>query len=103
MAFPPGWHNPIMVAPGQLQTGIDALLLLPSRTDLSKVRLAAQRSLKQANQQRYTPIQVTPQGVLWDGHHAVRVAAEDGDVVNVKVVDQTVPPVGLTILQLPVR
>ena len=64
MPLPPGWHNPITVAPGQLQTGVDASLLLPSRMDLSQLRLAAQRSLKQANQQRYTPIQVTPQGVI---------------------------------------
>jgi hypothetical protein len=103
MASPPSRQNPITVAPGQFQTGVDASLLLPSRPDLSQVRLAAQRSLKQARQPRYTPIQVTPQGVIWDGHHAVRVAAEDGDVVNVKVIDQTVPPIGLTILQLPVR
>jgi hypothetical protein len=103
MASPPGWQNPITTAPGQFQNGVDASLLLPSRPDLSQARLAAQRSLKQAKQPRYTPIQVTPQGVIWDGHHAVRVAAEDGDVVNVKVIDQSVAPVGLTILQLPVR
>jgi hypothetical protein len=103
MSFPPGWQNPITAVPGQMQHGVDASLLLPSRPDLSNARLTVQRSLKQASQPRHTPILVTPQGVIWDGHHAVRVAAEDGDVVTVKVVADTVPPNGLTILQLPVR
>lgn len=41
----PGWQNPITVAVGQLQVGIDPNALLPSRLDLSRLRLEAQRQL----------------------------------------------------------
>jgi hypothetical protein len=46
---------------------------------------------------------VTTEGVIWDGHHAVRVAAENGETVDVRVVALLESPSGLTILQLPVR
>jgi hypothetical protein len=35
---------------------------------------------------RFTPIRVTPEGVIIDGHHAVRAAAVAGVPVNVSVV-----------------
>jgi hypothetical protein len=100
---PPGWRNPIVVPPGQVQQGVDATQLLPSRADLSQTRLARQRALVQAGVPRQTPVQVTPAGVIWDGHHAVRVAAERGGTIDVLVVAAVVPPSGMTILQLPVR
>jgi hypothetical protein len=103
MKPPPGWQNPITAAPGQVQHGVDAAQLLPSRSDLSRLRLAQQRALAHANTPRWTPIQVTADGVIWDGHHAVRVAAEQGTIVAVVIVPGSVPPSGLTILQLPVR
>src|SRR5437588_6379860 len=78
MILPAGWQNPITVAPGQVQTGVDARLLLPGRHDLERVRLEFQRSLQQSGRRRYTPIKVTRGGVIWDGHHAVRAAAEAG-------------------------
>jgi hypothetical protein len=103
MTAPAGWHNPITAAPGQTQRGVDARQLLPSRSDLIQVRLDVQRALMQAGTPRYTPIQVTPDGVVWDGHHAVRAAAEAGRAVDILVVAQVAAPSGLTILQLPVR
>ena len=103
MSFPVGWNNPVTVQPGQTQTGVDAHILLPSRPDPIQVRLDLQRRLVAAGVKRWTPIQVTREGVVWDGHHAVRVAAENGLTVEVSVVNQLVPPVGLTMLQLPVR
>jgi hypothetical protein len=103
MSPPPGWQNPITAAAGQAQTGIDARLLLPGRIDLIRVRLEFQRSLQQAGRKRHTPIQVTRGGVIWDGHHAVRAAAEAGMEVDVLVVDQDAPPAAVSILDLPVR
>ncbi len=103
MTPPPGWRNPIAAVPGQVQRGVDPSLLLPSRSDLAAPRLALQRGLIRAGVPRHTPLQVTPAGVIWDGHHAIRIAAEDGRTVEVLVVAVTLAPSGLTILQLPVR
>jgi hypothetical protein len=82
---------------------VDPQLLLPSRLDLVRERLDFQRQLLQAGRPRRTPIQVTAEGVIWDGHHGARAAAERGLKVDVLVVAQQVPPSGLTLLQLPVR
>lgn len=103
MSLPAGWQNPIIVPPGQIQNDVDARLLLPSRSDLIQIRLDFQRDLRPTGVQRSTPIQVTIQGVIWDGHHAVRVAAELGESIDVLIVNAVVAPSGLTILQLPVR
>lgn len=103
MSVPASWQNPIVVPAGQIQKAVDARLLLPSRSDLIQLRLDFQRGLRQTGHPRLTPIQVTIQGVVWDGHHAVRVAAEFGETVDVLIVDADVPASGMTILQLPVR
>jgi hypothetical protein len=103
MTVPPRWQNPITAVPGTMQQGVRAADLLPSRPDLSRARLAAQMVLRAAGQPRWTPIQVTPDGVLWDGHHGARAAAEEETTVDVKVVPATVQPVGLFLLDLPVR
>lgn len=100
---PAGWLNPINVPPGQIQHGVDARLLLPSRQDLSRSRMKFQRSLRKAGIDRHTPIQVTPAGVIFDGHHAVRAAADDGQTVDVLVVADQVPPSANSILDLPVN
>jgi hypothetical protein len=101
---PPGvWHNPITVVPGQTQRGVDPRALLPSRKDLLKARFDFQRLLIRSDQARLTPIQVTEAGVIYDGHHAVRAAAQEGILVDVLVVDQKVPPSGPSILALPIR
>ena len=103
MTFPPAWQSPITAQPGQVQVGVDACSLLPSRTDLEQARLDVQAALRQTGTPRSTPILVTIQGVIWDGHHAVRLAAENGERVDVRVVALLESPSGLTILQLPVR
>jgi hypothetical protein len=77
--------------------------LLPSRGDLNRRRLDEQKALLQAGTPRLTPIQVTRDGLIWDGHHAVRAAAEAGCLLHVLVIPLIERPVGLTILQLPVR
>jgi hypothetical protein len=103
MLMPPGWQNPIHVPPGQIQYGVDPNMLLPSRCDLEQDRLNNQIVLRRTNTARLTPIQVGIDGVIWDGHHAVRIATENGETVDVQVVAWSDPWSGLTILQLPVR
>lgn len=103
MTFPPGWQSPITAQPGQIQVGVDACSLLPSRIDLEQARLDVQAGLRQTGTPRSTPILATSEGVIWDGHHAVRLAAENGETVDVRVVAVLESPSGLTILQLPVR
>jgi hypothetical protein len=98
MTPPQGWRNPINVAPGGGQAGIDPSLLLPSRHDLIRQRLEFQRSLTKAGQSRFTPILVTPDGVIFDGHHAIRAALEEGKTVDVQVVDMSIKPVASSIL-----
>ncbi len=66
-------------------------------------RLAFQRALLLSGGARLTPIKVTPQGVIYDGHHMARAAAEEGRKVDVLVIDQVVPAVASSILALPVR
>jgi len=102
MAIPANWQNPIKSPPGQLQSNLDPLQLLPSRIDLSQVRLDMQRALSDAGIERNTPIEVTPDGVVWDGHHAVRIAAEKRSLVTVKVVNAKVNPKASSIMVLPV-
>jgi hypothetical protein len=97
------WQNPITVAPGQIQHAVNPLLLLPSRRDLIRVRLETQRSLLQARVTRHTMIRMTRDGVIYDGHHGVRAAAEQEMSVDVLVIDQQIPPSGPSILALPVR
>jgi hypothetical protein len=70
---------------------------------MTSMRCDWQRNLLAAGQQRFTPIQVNEDGIIWDGHHAVREAAEQGAMVDVLVVAQPLKPVGLLILDLPVR
>src|SRR5207249_2380798 len=92
MSFPAGWQNPITAAPGQVQRGVDPARLLPSRGDLVRPRVEFQRALVRSGRPRLTPIQVTPDGVIFDGHHGVRAAAEEGTLVDVLVIPWSEAP-----------
>jgi hypothetical protein len=98
----PGWTNPITVPAGHTQSGVDPRRLLPSRPDLIRSRLDVQARLLWAGTPRFTPVQVTTDGVIFDGHHAVRAAAEAGGLMDVKVVAFPVPAAADSILDLPV-
>ena len=50
---------------------------------------------------RNTPIEVTLDGVIWDGHHA-RIAAETGMLVKVKVLTVQWNPTASAIVDLQV-
>jgi hypothetical protein len=103
MSTPAGWRNPITAPAGHRQLGVDPHVLLPSRRDLIPIRLDLQRSLLRVGKPRATPILVTREGVIVDGHHAVRAAAEAGLSVDVLVCDQSVAAYGATIVNLPLR
>jgi len=103
MTIPPGWTNPITVSAGSSQLDVDPTRLLPSRPDLDRKRIEIQRLLIRNGQRRWTPIRVTEGGIIFDGHHMVRAAAEEGTLVDVVVVGATEVPIGVGILDLPVR
>lgn len=103
MLPPPGWKNPIVAPIGQTQQGVDPLQLLPSRVDLLQSGLDKQAALRAAGIPRSTPIMVTVEGVIWDGHHAVRLAAEEARTVDVRVVRLLTPAVAPSIMALLVR
>jgi hypothetical protein len=79
------WENPITEPPGGIQNGVDPNRLRPGRDDLILSRLAFQRHLLHSRRQRLTPILVSKDGVIIDGHHAVRAAAAQGELVDVLV------------------
>lgn len=103
MDSPANDPNPIMTPAGQVQEGVDPLRLRPVRNDLIRTRLEHQRSLLRTGVPRWTPIQVSCEGVILDGHHAVRAAAEEGCTVNVLVADLSIPGKSCSILDLDVR
>jgi hypothetical protein len=103
MNLPTNWQNPITALPGQLQANVNPLHLLPSRVDLSQARLDIQRALLDAGIERGTPVEVTSDGVIWDGHHAVRVAADKGILITVKVVRLRLNPKAASIMDLEVE
>lgn len=100
---PPGWTNPFTVAAGEMQSGVDPRRLLPSRVDLIQERLRVQRELFDGGRPRATPIVVTTEAVIFDGHHFIRIAAEAEGFVDVKVVKFPVSARADSILDLPVR
>lgn len=59
-----------------------------------------QQALRDAGLGRSTPIEVTPDGVIWDGHHAARIAAESGVLVAVKVVNVRLQSTAASIMDL---
>ena len=103
MAIPGDWQNPIVAPVGQAQTGVNPKMLLPSRPDLLRKRVEAQRGLLLGAGVRLTPVKVTIEGVIFDGHHMVRAAAEEGKLIEVSIVAIIQPPIGEIILDLPVR
>jgi hypothetical protein len=98
-----GWQNPITAPPGQIQQGVDPTRLRPARGDLMGTRLEFQRSLLGSGRPRLTPIQVSRDGVIVDGHHAIRAAAEEGRTVDVLISELTVAARESSILNIPVR
>jgi hypothetical protein len=100
---PAGWQNPITTRPGLIQASVDPKHLRPSRRDLIAKRLEFERQLLLAGVQRFTPIISSLDGVIVDGHHAVRAAAEEDRTINVMVSNLAVSAQANSILDLPIR
>ena len=99
-----GQPFPANARPGQILGNIDPNTLQAGRVDLEAGRLAQQQQLIQQGITRNTPIEVTPGGVIWDGNHAARAAAQAGVPVTVKVIIPPGPlPPGGPVTKLPVR
>src|SRR5262249_17463596 len=98
----PGAPFPADAQPGQTLTNIDPNSLSAGRVDLVASRLAAQQDLIQQGIPRYTPIQATPDGVIWDGNHGAAAAAFAGQPVTVEVVPGSIPSQG-PVTALPIR
>ena len=93
--------NPRLGGPDSSQCGPWHAITESPRPCQSATRFSG--LLLRSAQKRFTPIQVTLQGVIFDGHHAVRAAAEEGSLVEVFVVDQKVLPSAPSIFSLSVR
>lgn len=78
--------DPGSVSAGDLLKGVDPQTLTAGRRELSQIRLDAQRDLLRQNIKRFTRILVTEEGIIYDGNHGVRAAAEADVAVDVEVV-----------------
>ena len=86
-----------------MQPGVDpGALRAGGRRTLDPTRLAAQTELLRTGTARRTPILVTQEGVIVDGHHAVRAADEMGRAVDVQVTALELSA-GQPIADLPLR
>jgi hypothetical protein len=82
-------------------TGIDPSTLLSNRPELEQSRIDSQRDLIRRGIRRHTMIQVNLDGVIIQGNHGARAAAEAGVAIDVEVVDIPHPHCG-PILGIPV-
>jgi hypothetical protein len=103
MDRPEDWLNPIIGLPGTIQERVDPQMLRPGRRNLIVARLNFQRQLLLSGQTRFTPVTASQEGVIIDGHHAVRAAAEEGRVIDVMISALVVPAYGDSILDLPLE
>jgi hypothetical protein len=103
MENPENWPKPINQTPGTIQHLVDPKMLRPGRRNLIAARLNFQRRLLLSGQTRFTPIIASPEGVIIDGHHAVRAAPEEGRTIDVMISALVVPAQGDSILELPLE
>ena len=94
-------QNPITVKPGQMQECDPNMLRAGQQQVLRQGNLNDQLEFIKKGVDRYTPIEVTVDGVIVNGHHGVRAAAQLGRTVHVKVVGGNLKP-GPPVTQLPV-
>ena len=97
--------NPITAKPGELQTVDPNNLVAGQRQTLIRGRLDTQVQLQQSGTPRNGgPPTVYENGVINDGHHAVRAAADSGQSVTVKVIPgQGATATGKPVTELPVH
>ena len=93
--------DPAQAKVGAVLIGIDPSSLLSNRDELELSRLDIQRQLIASGIKRHTMIQVNLQGVIVQGNHGARAAAERGLPIDIIIVDLPYPNFG-PILQIPV-
>ncbi|MCE9553164.1 MAG: hypothetical protein K8T91_07270 [Planctomycetes bacterium] len=103
--MPPGKPLPIGVVAGDIIEDVDARTLQASRLDLWSENIEIQESLIAAQISRDTLIQVTKNGIIWDGHHGAAAAARRGLSITVEIVDfiGSAPSPKGEILNLPIK
>jgi hypothetical protein len=85
--------SPITVKPGEMQM-VNPNDLTPGRVDLDSLRLKKQAELQAKGEQRLGgPVVVEPNGVIFDGNHAARAAADAGRPLEVLVKPGSTTPV----------
>lgn len=84
--------------------GVDpSILKVGEQQMLDPRRLDLQRELIKNNIERKTVIKVTKEGIIEDGHHGARAAAEVGKYVDVEVVSRTISSTNTPILKMPIK
>jgi hypothetical protein len=89
------------VADGDVREGVDPATLIAGRPFLVGSRLRLQQQVRQAKTKRYTPITITMEGIVYDGNHAVRVALDEGESVDVAIIQKPAKGFG-SIADLPI-
>ena len=87
--------------PGAILVGIDPASLRSNRDELELSRLNLQRQLIARGIKRTTMIEVNCEGVIIQGNHGARAAAEAGLSIDIRIVNLPYPNFG-SILQIPV-
>jgi hypothetical protein len=79
--------DPKQAVKGTVLSGIDPSTLLSNRDELEQSRIDRQRDLIRRGIPRQTMIQVNLDGVIIQGNHGARAAAEVGVAIDVEVID----------------
>ncbi len=93
--------DPSQAKNGAVLRGIDPASLQSNRAELEESRVEDQRQLIATGTPRHTLILVNCQGIILQGNHGARAAAEAGTPVDVRVLDFPHPSYG-PILSLPI-
>jgi hypothetical protein len=93
--------DPSQAKHGVILRGIDPASLLSNKTVLEEWRINLQRQLIATGIRRHTLIQVNLDGIIIQGNHGARAAAEAGVPIEVRVIDLPHPSTG-PILSIPI-
>jgi len=94
--------DPSSATAGAVLRGMDPASLQAGRSRLERWRLEIQFRLQQQGIPRYTMITVSTDGIVYDGNHAVRVAIDRGEAVDIVITSE--PSVGYgSIMDVPIE
>lgn len=91
-----------LAIPGAVLRGIDPASLQAGNRRFERWRLEIQFRLRQQGIARHTMITVSMNGIVYDGNHAVRVAIDRGESVDIVITDE--PTIGYgSIMDIPIE